>query len=202
MAHGLQKRTILHRIVSVLAGLLLLGITASIAQVIQYKTPTEEVVKRYEKLVDQGAFLSPEGWARASRLLERASTYPADTEIQVQSFPGLIGELSRNVDRAQVETKWGDYYRTIDTHLRFKPVEPDAPIMMGGFVSFVFVYKTTSKGRNAAGEWKIEGTSHVRLASPVAAIKYVEKMRHQSKDPSVRKNAAETLEVLKHLTPG
>lgn len=202
MARGFQKRAALCGIVAAVAGLLLLGITSSIAQVLQYKRPTEEVVKRYEKLVDQGAFLSPEGWARASRLFERVSTYPANSEIQIQSFPGLIGELSRNGSRAQVETKWGDYYGTIDAYLRFKPAEPDAAIMMGESVSLVFVNNTTSKGASAPGEWKIEETPHVRLASPAVAIKYLEIMRDQSKDPVIRKNAAKTLEALKRMTPG
>ena len=193
---------ILRRIVPALAGLFSLSITACIAQVLQYKRPTEVVVKRYEKLVDQGAFLSPEGWAHASGLFERGSPYPADSEIQVQSFPGLIGEVSRNGNRAQVETKWGDYYGTIDSHLRFKSAAPDGSILMGEFVSLVFVSEEAPKGSSESGEWKIEQAPRVRLASPAAAIKYVEKMRDQSKDPAIRQNAARTLAALKRMTSG
>ena len=63
------------------------------AQVLQHKRPTEEVVQRYEKIVAQGALLTPEGWEHASRIFEHTSTYPRDSEIHLQSSPGLIGEI-------------------------------------------------------------------------------------------------------------
>ncbi len=39
---------------------------APLAQVLQYKKPTEQLIKRYKRMVAEGALLSPDGWARAS----------------------------------------------------------------------------------------------------------------------------------------
>jgi hypothetical protein len=189
---------------SVIVGFLSPGTTA--AQVLEHKRPTEEVVKRYEKLLAQGALLTPEGWARASKLFEHSTPYPSDSEIQVQSRPGLIGEISLKDDRAQVETKWGDFCGTIDSHLRFKPAPLGGCTLMGEFVSLVLVDSgpTTKKGadRTKTGEWKIEKAPGVRSAGIAAAMRYVERIREQSHDPVIRKNASNTIAALKRLSSG
>jgi hypothetical protein len=103
---------------------LFLGAAVSPTQVLEHKKSTELLIKRYEKLVAQGSLLTPDGWSRASILFDRSDAYPAEGEIQLISRPGIIGETQRSGDRAEVWTKWGDYYGTIDSQLRYKPAEP------------------------------------------------------------------------------
>ena len=202
MSRRLLARCSIDWQILLLTGSIWILVVFSYAQVLQYKRPTEQLVKRYERLVDEGALLTPEGWKRACTLFERPTPYPAHSEIQVQSRPGLIGELSRNGNRAQIETKWGDYYGTIDSQMRFKAAEPSGPIMMGEFVSLVFVPSSDPRMRSEAGGWKIEGQVHVRSASPAAAIRYLEEVKRQSQNPVILKNASKTLTILKRMTPG
>ena len=144
-----------------------LGVAVSLAQVLQHKKSTELLIKRYEKLVAEGYLLSPGGWVHTSRLFQRADAYPADGEILVISAaPGVIGETQRNGERAEVETKWGDYYGTIDLQLRYKPVENGGSIMLGESFSLVFVHQRRAEEVEPgnSGEWLIEGPLHARSA--------------------------------------
>src|SRR5258707_962447 len=134
------------------------GAAAPDAQVLGHKKPTEELVKQYEKLVAEGLLLTPAGWTRASKLVEHPSAYPSDSEIQLISAPGIIGETRLHGDRALVETKWGDYYGTIDSHLRYRAPEAGGSIMLGESFSLVFVHRPPDSGGASAatdsGEWK------------------------------------------------
>jgi hypothetical protein len=184
---------------------LTLSVAISFAQVLEHKTPTERLIKRYEKLVAEGALLSPDGWARASKLFNQPGPYPAQSAIELISVPGLIGETKLDGDRAQVETKWGDSYGTIDSQLRFRSVGYGGSVMMGEFFSLAFVHHPESPKEDTAsdsGEWKIEKAPLLRSASIPAAIKYLEAMRDVSKDPILRKNAEKSIHALKHLTSG
>ena len=181
---------------------LFLGIGVLLAQVLQHKKSTELLVKRYEKLVAEGSLLAPDGWARTSSLFKQSDAYPADGEIQLISSPGIIGETQRNGDGAKVETKWGDYYGTIDSHLRYKPVEYGGRIMLGESFSLVFVHRRRAEevAMGDSGDWLIEGPLHMRSADIAHTIRYVERMHDQSNDPAIRRNADKTIAALKQLT--
>jgi hypothetical protein len=197
---------LLRRVLWATVFILSAGVTASTAQLLQYKEPEEALVKQYEKLRADGALLSAEGWARASRLFERPKPYPADSEILLISSPGIIGRTSADGDRARVETKWGDSCGTIDSHLRYKPVPVGGCIMTGEVFSLVFVHHPLHKLNGAqasdTGEWKIEDGPQTRAADIPAAIKYVEAARDKTDDPAVKKNAAETIRALRRLGVG
>jgi hypothetical protein len=181
--------------------ILSLGVGASLAQVLEHKASTELLIKRYEKLVADGSLLTPQGWARASNLFERSDAYPADGEIQLISAPGIIGETQRNGDRAKVETKWGDFYGTIDSHLRYKPITPPVRVMLEESFSVVFVHQAGAKedAPGDSGDWLIEGPLRTRSADIPHALRYVERMRDQSNDPTIRRNADKTVTALKRL---
>jgi hypothetical protein len=173
-----------------------LGVGALQAQVLQHKAPTELLVKQYEKLVADGFLLTPEGWARASKLFERSEAYPADGEIQLISAPGIIGETERNADRAEVYTKWGDYYGTIDSHLRYKPAVPNGGIITEDSFSVVLRHRR-SGGAKDSEDWLIEGPLQTRSADIPQALRYVERRRDQSNDTIIRRNAERTIAALK-----
>jgi len=177
-------------------------VAVSPTQVLQYKRSTELLIKRYEKLVAEGSLLTPDGWSRASILFDRSDAYPADGEIQLISGPGIIAETQRNGDLAEVGTKWGDYYGTIDSHLRYKPPAPEGRIMLEESFSVVFVHRSPDAAVTAgnSGQWLIKGPLHMRSADIRHAIRYVEGMRDQSNDPVIRRNAEKTITALKRFT--
>jgi hypothetical protein len=196
-----------------LAWLLVISIspTGAVAQVAKKPLmPTERLIRRYEKLIAAGDLLTLAGWKRASKLFEQSGDYPANGEIQVISIGGLVGQDWVHRDRAQVETKWNDDYGTIDSALRFKPPLPNhGSVMMGQVFSLVFVRPALNDSETAKaasspadGEWKFEGSPRTRSATVPEAIKYIEKMRDQSNDPAIRKNAGRTLAALRRLMRG
>lgn len=181
---------------------LLLGAAVSPTQVLQHKKPTELLIKQYEKLAAEGSLLTPDGWSRASILFDRSDPYPPDGEIQLKSGPGVIGETQRSGDHAEVWTKWGDYYGTIDSYLRYKPPAPKGRIMLEESFSLVFVDRPHGGAVTAgsSGQWLIKGPLHTRSADIPHAIRYVEAMRDKSNDPVIRRNADKTITDLKRFT--
>ena len=97
---------------------LFMGLTTAQAQPPQtHGKPTEDVVIRYENLVAKGAFLTPEGWKLASKLYDYSGAFPARAEIFLMSVGGSLGENWSKENRAEVETKWTDYYGSVDSAL-------------------------------------------------------------------------------------
>jgi hypothetical protein len=169
--------------------------------------PTEQLVRRYEKLIAAGDLLTPAGWKRATQLFEKSNAYPLSGDIYVVSTGGAVGEDWVKGDRAQVETKWDDNYGTIDSALRYKPPSPSGRIAMVQMFSLVLTHAQPDGSGNGtpataspASEWRFEGDLRIRSSTIPAAIKYVERMRDRSTDPAIRKNAARTIAALRRLT--
>jgi hypothetical protein len=189
---------------------LFLGLVPAVAQAPEaHPRPTELVIRRYEKLIANGALLTPEGWKRASGLFERSDPYPRDGEIQIVSTGGSVGEDWMRGDEAQVGTKWNDFYGTLDAALRYKPAPDGGSIMMGQIFPMIRTHPelgTDERGRTTGttrlGEWKIKCTQRVRFATIPVAIKYVEELRDQSNDSVIRENANKTIAALKKLRHG
>ena len=170
--------------------------------------PTELVVKRYERLILRGELLNPEGWRLTSRLFTKSQPYPENSEIQVEwTGTHALGEEWNDGTRAQVNTKWNDYYGTIDSKLRFKASE-FAPLPTMESFRLIYVPRHyAAKGRQnfsntPQGEWKIEGLLSARTASIPVSIKYLEKKHDATGDPILRKNAERSIRVLRKLQPG
>ena len=195
----------LHAIIPVLF-LPLITVQAQTPQ--SHGKPTEQVVIQYEKLVAQGAFLSPEGWKMAGRIYNQSGAFPRDGEISIMSVGGALGENWVHGDRAEVETKWTDYLGTIDSALRYKPPSRDVPVTMTVFVfRLVYTNKHRVVGKNdetvreitGSSEWKIEEPQIRRWTTVNQAIKYVSLMRDKTEDPRIKKNAEKTVASLKRI---
>jgi hypothetical protein len=189
---------------------LLLEVTTVGAQTLQPPNkPTERVVVQYEALVKSGAFLNPEGWKNAAKLYARSSPYPPDGEIALMTVGGTLGEMWLKDNRAEIETKWTDYYGTIDSSLRYKPPQSPVPVVMTSFV-FHLIYTNKRLEVGAHGEpkreetgsweWKIDDPEIKRWATVARAIEYVTQMRDNSDDPVIKKNADKTIASLKRLS--
>lgn len=172
--------------------------------------PTEAVIKRYEKLILRGALVSPEGWKLASSFFVKPEPYPQNSEIHVEwAGTSVLGEEWNNGSRAQVNTKWNDFYGTIDSNLHFEPIDRNFTTMpMAESFTLVFVPQPAD-GLNkrkpsvmGQGTWKIDSPLNTRIASISFAIKYLEKMRHESSDPTLRNNAEKSIDTLKRFRSG
>jgi hypothetical protein len=198
----------LHAILSVL----FLGVVSVTTQAPKSQgKPTEQLVVHFEKLVANGAFLTPRGWKMAGELFARWGPFPRDNKIALMTVGGSLGETWVKDDQAQVETKWTDDLGTIDSALRFKPPNDEIRSDMTSFV-FHLIYTNKHRDIGAKGEtirevsgpweWKIDEPLIIRWATVDRAIEYVEQMGNKSDEPIIRTNAARTIAALKRLNPG
>jgi hypothetical protein len=194
---------------------LLFVVTSATGQTIKSNgKPTENVVVQYEKLVESGAFLTSEGWCRAAKLYAESPMFPAQGEISLMGTGGAVGENWVRNGKAEVETKWTDYYGTIDSALRYRrPNRPppfDVPVTMTGYIfSLVYTNKHREIGKNGQilrevigpWEWKMQEPRMTRWTTVDQAIAYVALMRDKIDDPVIKKNADKTIAALKRLRP-
>lgn len=181
------------------------------AQIRSNGKPTEKVVIRYEKLVASGAFLTPAGWKRAAKLYEQAPPFSPRDEISLMGTGGSVGEYWVRGDKAEVQTKWTDYFGTIDSALRYEPLKTDTHLTMAFYV-FHLLYTNKHRDLGPNGEtirevigpteWKIEEPLMARWTTIPQALEYVTRMRESTDDPLIRKNADRTIAILKHLGAG
>jgi hypothetical protein len=173
--------------------------------------PTEKVVIQYEKFVENGAFLTPEGWKTAGKLYDRSDAFPRDGTIFLMSTGGSLGEIWVKDSRAEVETKWTDYFGTIDSSLRYEPPKSDIHLAMTAYV-FHLVYTNKHRDIGTSGEtireitgpweWKIEDPQIKRWTTVDRAIAYVSTIRDNTDDPLLKKNADKTIAALRRLKSG
>jgi len=169
--------------------------------------PTEAAIRHYEKLILAGDLVTPEGWERVSQLFISAEPYPQNGEIQVEwTGTNVMGEEWNNGSRAQVDTKWNDYYGTIDSNLRFKSEFSTAIPMVESF-TLVFVPRRSDGNAHAAsdagqGQWKIDTPLKFRIADLPVAITYLERMRDQTTEPTLRRNAERSIKALRRRRNG
>jgi hypothetical protein len=185
---------------------LFLTLTAVQAQTPQsHGKPTEQVIIQYEKLVAKGAFLRPDDWKAACKLYDQSREFSPRAEISLMSVGGSLGENWLKDNRAEVETKWTDYWGTIDAALRYRPPKRsppfDVPVTMTTFV-FQFVYTNKHREVGTKGEtireitgpweWKIEQPRMARWATLRRAIEYVTQMRDKTDDPIAHQGRRES----------
>ena len=170
--------------------------------------PTEKVVIQYERLVAKGEFLTPEGWKEAGKLYEQADAFPPDGEISLMDTGGAVGENWLRGDRPEIETKWTDYFGTVDSALRYKTPHSPVPVTMTAYVfRLTYTNKHRDIGKNGETmrevdgpwEWKIEGPRMARWTTVDRALEYVAMRREKTDNPVIKKNADMTIAALKKL---
>lgn len=169
--------------------------------------PTEKVVIQYEKFVEDGAFLTADGWKRTGWLFEQVDAFPPGGKIYLMGTGGAVGEDWLRGSEAEVGTKWTDYFGTIDSSLRYKAPHYDVPPVMTGYL-FRLTY--TNKQRDVSKDrqtreilgpwaWRIEEPAMARWTTVNRAIDYVAMMRGRTNDPVIRRNADKTLAALRRI---
>jgi hypothetical protein len=120
-----------------------------------------------------------------------------------------VGENWLKGNQAEVETKWTDYYGTIDSALRYWPPKQDFPVARTSFTfHLVYINKHRDIGTNGetlrelTGPWesKIEEPQMARWTTINRAIKYVALMRDKTDDSVIKRNADRTIATLKRIS--
>jgi len=149
----------------------------------------------------QGALLSPEGWKKATPLFERAIQYPDNSKITIMWTPRVIGEDWIKGNRAQVESKWIDYYGTIDGKLQYqRPETCDvAVVRLYDLIASNAESKTggAKKASNVVG-WKLAWQME-RAATIEQVIDYLTQRRETIRDPVIKRNASRSIVSLQKL---
>ena len=171
------------------------------------RSEPERLIDQYMNMINEGDLLTPEGWQRAALLFELPGSPPSDDVIQVTTSHYPRSHIPATGDRIRVEENFVDPLGSIDSSLRYKPPSEIYAHVEG--TVFVYYFVRTNKHWEpapdgstpqitiGAPQWKIEGSLNVRMAAVDAAIRYVARMRDETTDPDVKKNADRTIAILK-----
>lgn len=160
------------------------------------KSP-EQVVEEFLAMETRGGRLTPEGWAKADEFFVRPVPTPPEKRVVVISKDYSVYEASVKEDRAEVCNDYEDLGR-IDSALHYT-----AP--PSGFLKTTATYhlvrarrlKSSTETVGSSLGWKIADPSITLWLNLETAMRYVAAMRNKTGDPVVRRNADETLAVLR-----
>jgi len=157
------------------------------------KSP-KQVVEAYLALETRGGRLSKAGWTRGDNFFANPVPMPVQRRVVVISDHYAVYETSVNEDRAEVSNDYEDLGR-IDSTLHYTAPPP-------GFLKTTVIYHLakTSKLSSRAAEtlaWKITDPSTTLWLNRETAMRYVLDTRDKTSDPTVRKNADQTLATLR-----
>jgi hypothetical protein len=176
-------------------------------QPIKGKSPTE-VVDEVWRLATQGELLTPDGWRQACGFFSSPTPFPGNKLILVMSNDwGPAFQVGSKDDAAEVELGYFAIGK-IDSALRYTDT-PSKYIKTGFAYHLVPVPsymemmgpdgKTLVEKRPVGyREWQIQGAPDpsVTWTTVNTAIRYVLEKREQATDPTLRKNADQTLAKL------
>jgi hypothetical protein len=183
-------------------GLILSLVTVARSRNAHTESP-KEVVERFWHFETEGGRLTPEGWKSAATFFVKLGPPPLKKKILVV-YPDFA------VSEATVE---GDTASVIVNVLPQGEVTSDLRLLPSrSYKEGLFYHLTLTgthwgsgpKGDEAAElhdspQWRIEGSGAIIWLSPAAAVRYVAELKAKSTDPTIEKNADETLSQLAKL---
>lgn len=165
------------------------------------KSP-KKVVESFWKFETEGGRLTPEGWSKASSFFVRPVSPPSKKKISVIYKDSTISDPIIKGSTAHITVEILPQGQ-IDSTLRFTPSES---YKAGLVYNLLLTDKHwelgsdgTPKEMTGPPEWRIEDTASTLWLSIDAAIHYVTDVRDKTTDPSIKKNADQTLTKLKKL---
>jgi hypothetical protein len=171
-----------------------IGLLAAAGGPVLSQTPSaDDVFARFCELDSQGGQLTPDGWQKIAALFVNPGTPRRDKIIvtddrggPLRSAPegGKIGVGREYILFGQIELP----------QFRFSAVDglpPGAKI-----IEAVGIYVVKIQGPGGTEEWRIEGPVPEPHLTVDAAIRYVTKIRANTKDNTIRRNADRTLAAL------
>jgi hypothetical protein len=163
----------------------------------------EATVRRLFEMALDGDLLTPEGWKKAGALFAKPSS-PTDDSVEVISEDYSISRWPEETGPAVVYVGYFDYGK-IDARLRYS--SSDSRIKKWATIYHLVRVDpgVASDGTRVATEapvgngWKIEEAQGRAWTGVRSATTYVTEKRDLTADPTIRKNANETLAILAKL---
>jgi hypothetical protein len=156
----------------------------------------KDVVQQFVNLDVEGLRLTPEGWTQADALFTK------HTKPSLPTFVVVIGRhygVSQDMTRKDYFVLGYDDIGHIDTGtLRFMltPVVPMVRYSTMGYT--VTRADATGKNGSVSSDWRIEGAQPTEMhLTADSAIRWVTQRRDKTKDPTIRRNADQTIVKLK-----
>jgi hypothetical protein len=174
----------------------------------QTNTP-EEVVRRFWKMETKGSRLEPNGWYRAAEYFSGRPSSPHQM-ISVVSDYFSVHTVSVTGNKAGIAVYTREF-RKLSPNLLLENVPNQAPNGVLVVPGMWFSYKLTlsdrhwewsplrEEPREVAGQkqWTIDGFQTDLVLNTDTAIRYLTEMRDKSADLTTRKNAGQTIAILK-----
>lgn len=169
-----------------------------------------EIVERLWKQATEGELLTSDGRSQASRLFVQPLTFPNDSTFRVISNDWGIGRTSMSSNNAEVVVEYWNA-GTVDASLHYAPPEKTEFYKNAEVFHLVFapthwtMFKSDGKSiigkeeRLGPSEWQIKDKPEMPWTTVNTAIRWVVERREKTTDPTIRKNADETLTQLLKL---
>jgi len=147
----------------------------------------KQFVESFWQLEANGGRLTALGWRNAEHFFSHPLPFPkklkivviySDSSVWDTVIPGRPDDVMIGIERI------GE----VDSELRFRPLRTNA-VKEGVTLNLIHV--------QSPDQWRIDGTGEVLWLNAQTAIRYVEKMRTETKDTEVNSNAEKTLTALK-----
>jgi hypothetical protein len=185
-----------------------LNTIASSAQVgDQPKTP-REIVDRLWKMATEGELLTDDGWRRVSGMFAKQLPFPGNDVILIVSNSWSVNRESVRGNSAEVVVGFADA-GSIDSSLRYTPAKESGAFKSGQLFHLEMAPshwqtheldgKTVAKEMTGPPGWQITDSQGVPWTTVNTAVRYVLEMRNKTRNPTVKKNADDTLSELLRL---
>lgn len=164
----------------------------------------KDVVERLWKDATEGNLLTPGGWNETTQLFVKHETFPTNAPVQIVSNNWGVDHISMSGNTAEVDMGYADA-GIVDATLKYSP----PPLTRSQKTAMVFhlvfapthwtMFKSVGKEitgkeeRTGPTEWQIQEPTGLPWTTVNTAIRYVLEKRDSATDPTIRKNAEETL---------
>jgi hypothetical protein len=152
------------------------------------KSP-KDIVEQFVKMNVEGTRLTPQGWHDADALFGKPSEPPQPKVIVVIAWRYAVSDWPTKENTAEFYMGYEEVGRLNTSSLHFAP--SSSGDVMWSFSKYAVVLA------NLPLEWRIDGVQPTEMhLTADAAIRYVNQMRTKISDPTIQKNADQTLDKL------
>jgi len=147
----------------------------------------KQFMESFWQLETNGGRLTAQGWRNTEHFFSHPLPFPkklkivviySDSSVWDEFIPGRPDEVMIGIERI------GE----VDSELRFRPWRTNA-VKEGVTLNLIRV--------QSPDQWRIDGTGEVLWLNVQTAIRYVERMRTETKDTELKLNAEKTFTALK-----
>jgi hypothetical protein len=197
----------MRRIVTVIV-FVALSMIASSAQIGNRPKTPREIVDRLWKMATEGELLTDDGWRRVSGMFAKQVPSPGNDLILVVSNSWSVNGETVRGDSAEVVVGFADA-GSIDSSLRYTPAKETGAFKSGQLFhlemapahwqTYELDGKTVAKEMTGPAGWQITDPQKVPWTTVNTAVRYVLEMRNNTRNPTIKKNADDTLSELLRL---